>query len=44
MAIQLIITREFGLYRNENLFQGSHFIQRLTDDVEEAVLEEFTRT
>ncbi len=43
MAIQLITTREFGLYRNENLFQGSHFIEQLTDDVEEAVLEEFTR-
>jgi methylmalonyl-CoA mutase len=43
MAIQLITTREFGLYRNENLFQGSHFIQKLTEDVEEAVLEEFTR-
>jgi methylmalonyl-CoA mutase len=41
MAIQLVITREFGLYRSENLLQGSHFLQRLTDDVEEAVLEEF---
>jgi methylmalonyl-CoA mutase len=41
MAIQLITTREFGLYRNENLFQGSHFLSRLTDEVEEAVLEEF---
>jgi methylmalonyl-CoA mutase len=43
MAIQLITTRELGLYRNENLFQGSHFIQELTAEVEEAVLEEFTR-
>jgi methylmalonyl-CoA mutase len=41
MAIQLVITREFGLYKNENTLQGSHFIQKLTDDVEEAVLEEF---
>jgi methylmalonyl-CoA mutase len=41
MAIQLIITREFGLYRSENLLQGSHFIQKLGDQVEEAVLEEF---
>ena len=41
MAIQLIITREFGLYRSENLAQGSHFLERLTDLVEEAVLEEF---
>lgn len=43
MAIQLILTREFGLYRNENLLQGSHFIAQLTDQVEEAVLEEFLR-
>jgi len=43
MAIQLILTKEFGLYRNENLLQGSYFIQRLTEDVEEAVLEEFLR-
>jgi len=41
MAIQLILTREFGLYWNENVFQGSHFITKLTQDVEEAVLEEF---
>jgi methylmalonyl-CoA mutase len=41
MAIQLITTREFGLYRNENTLQGSHFIQKLTGDVEEAVLDEF---
>jgi len=43
MAIQLILTKEFGLYRNENLLQGSYFIQKLTEDVEEAVLEEFLR-
>ena len=41
MAIQLVITREFGPYANENGLQGSYFLQRLTDDVEEAVLEEF---
>jgi methylmalonyl-CoA mutase len=41
MAIQLIITREWGVYWNENALQGSHFLQRLTEDVEEAVLEEF---
>ena len=41
MAIQLIITKEFGLYLNENTQQGSYFIERLTQDVEEAVLEEF---
>jgi isobutyryl-CoA mutase len=43
MAIQLILTREFGLYASENLLQGSYFLQRLTDLVEEAVLEEFQR-
>jgi methylmalonyl-CoA mutase len=42
-AIQLVITREFGLYRSENLLQGSHFLQRLSDDVEAAVLAEFIR-
>jgi methylmalonyl-CoA mutase len=41
MAIQLICTREFGLYWNENVLQGSYFIARLTEDLEEAVLEEF---
>ena len=41
MAIQVILTKEFGLYWNENVFQGSHFITKLTEDVEEAVLEEF---
>jgi methylmalonyl-CoA mutase len=43
MAIQLIVTREFGLYWNENVLQGSYFLNRLTEDVEEAVLEEFLR-
>jgi methylmalonyl-CoA mutase len=42
-AIQLIINREFGLSVNENPLQGSYFIQWLTDQVEEAVLEEFKR-
>ena len=41
IAIQLIINRELGLTRNENPMQGSHFIQELTDLVEEAVLAEF---
>ncbi len=41
IAIQLIINRELGLTRNENPVQGSHFIQELTDLVEEAVLAEF---
>jgi len=41
MAIQLIITKEFGQYWNENPLQGSYFIEQLTEDVENAVLEEF---
>ena len=43
MAIQLIINKEFGLNKCENLNQGSHFIELLTDLVEEAVLTEFER-
>ncbi|BDU71242.1 fused isobutyryl-CoA mutase/GTPase IcmF [Mesoterricola silvestris] len=43
MAIQLIITREWGVHWNENPLQGSYFFSRLTDDLEEAVLEEFSR-
>lgn len=41
MAVQLILNREFGPLKNENFLQGSHFIEFLTDRVEEAVLEEF---
>lgn len=41
MAIQMIITKEFGLTKCENALQGSYFIEELTDMVEEAVLEEF---
>ena len=41
MAIQLILTREWGVYWNENTLQGSYFVQKLTGQVEEAVLEEF---
>jgi len=41
MAIQLILTREWGVYWNENALQGSYFFRRLTEQVEEAVLEEF---
>jgi len=40
MAIQLILTREWGVYWNENALQGSYFFRRLTEQVEEAVLEE----
>ncbi|HHO52882.1 MAG TPA: methylmalonyl-CoA mutase [Deltaproteobacteria bacterium] len=43
MAIQMIINRELGLARNENPMQGSHFVEYLTDAVEEAVLAEFER-
>ena len=42
-AIQMIINKEFGLAKNENLHQGSYFIEWLTDRVEEEVLEEFLR-
>jgi methylmalonyl-CoA mutase len=41
MAIQLIITKEHGLTKNENPLQGSFIIEELTDLVEEAVLKEF---
>ncbi|WP_018132316.1 fused isobutyryl-CoA mutase/GTPase IcmF [Effusibacillus pohliae] len=43
MAIQMIITKEFGLAKNENPLQGSFIIEELTDLVEEAVLAEFMR-
>ena len=43
MAIQLIINHESGLARNENPLQGAFIIEELTDLVEEAVYEEFTR-
>lgn len=43
MAIQMIITREHGLTKNENPLQGSFIIEELTDLVEEAVLQEFER-
>jgi methylmalonyl-CoA mutase len=43
MAIQMIITKEFGLTKNENPSQGSFIIEELTDLVEDAVLAEFER-
>ncbi len=43
MAIQMIISREFGWAKNENPHQGSFFIEELTDLVEQAVLAEFER-
>ncbi|MEO0140367.1 MAG: fused isobutyryl-CoA mutase/GTPase IcmF [candidate division WOR-3 bacterium] len=43
VAIQLIVAREFGLTKNENISQGSFIMEELTDLVEEAVLAEFER-
>lgn len=43
MAIQMIITKEHGLTKNENPLQGSFIVEELTDLVEEAVLREFER-
>ncbi|MDM8517006.1 methylmalonyl-CoA mutase family protein [Desulfobacterales bacterium HSG16] len=43
LAIQLIINREWGLAKNENMLQGSFIIDELTDLVEEAVLMEFDK-
>ena len=41
MAIQMIITKEHGLSKNENPLQGAFIIDEITDLVEEAVLQEF---
>ncbi|UOE93978.1 fused isobutyryl-CoA mutase/GTPase IcmF [Alkalihalobacillus sp. LMS39] len=43
MAIQMIITKELGLAKNENSLQGSFIIEELTTLVENAVLEELER-
>ncbi len=43
LAIQLIINRELGFMKNENILQGSYFVEQLTHLVEEAVLAEFDR-
>ncbi|MFD0697985.1 fused isobutyryl-CoA mutase/GTPase IcmF [Paenibacillus sp. GCM10027628] len=43
MAIQLIITKELGFVKSENMLQGSFLIEELTDLVEEAVLLELER-
>jgi len=43
MAIQLIISKELGQTVNENAYQGSYFVDHLTDLVESAVLDEFDR-
>jgi isobutyryl-CoA mutase len=41
MAIQLIIGKEYGIFKNQNPLQGSFIMERLTDMVEDAVLKEF---
>lgn len=43
MAIQMIITKEHGLSKNENPLQGAFIVEELTDLVEEMVLQEFER-
>ncbi len=43
LAIQLIINREWGLAKNENMNQGSFVVEELMRLVEEAVLLEFDR-
>jgi methylmalonyl-CoA mutase len=43
LAIQLIVNREWGLAKNENMNQGSFIFEELTRLVEEAVLLEFDR-
>ena len=43
LAIQLIVNKEWGLTKSENMIQGSFLIDELTRLVEEAVLMEFDR-
>ncbi len=43
MAIQLILSKEFGMLKNENPTQGAYITEQLTELVEEAVLMEFSR-
>ncbi len=43
LAIQLIINREWGMAKNENMNQGSFVVEELTQLVEEAVLLEFDK-
>ena len=43
LAIQLVINKELGLAMNENPIQGAFIIEKLTDLLEAAVLEEFDR-
>jgi len=41
MAIQLILSKEYGWLQNENPIQGSHITSWLTDTVEEEILKIF---
>ena len=41
LAIQLIINKEWGITKVDNINQGSFVLEELTDLVEEAVLQEF---
>lgn len=41
VAIQMIINHELGLTKNENPWQGSYFLEYLTNEVEAAVLRVF---
>jgi methylmalonyl-CoA mutase len=43
LAIQMIITKEWGLALNENPLQGSFVVEELTDLVEQSVLAELDR-
>ncbi|MGO8821591.1 MAG: fused isobutyryl-CoA mutase/GTPase IcmF [Desulfomonilaceae bacterium] len=43
LAIQMIINKEWGISRVDNINQGSFILEELTDLVEEAVLKEFDR-
>lgn len=43
MAIQMIINKEMGLNQCENPLQGAYVIEQLTNQVEEAVYQEFDR-
>jgi len=43
LAIQLIINKEWGISKVDNVNQGSFVLEELTDLVEEAVLQEFDR-
>jgi len=43
LAIQMVITKEWGVAANENPLQGSFIVEELTDLLEEAVLAELER-